>query len=398
MRHCLTLECRGEYDDEGPASGTEFYANMSCVTSYYGRFGNRVAGGCAVVAAAWLLAAGAEGRGADRIVLRNLKIISDRQVVSLDVDGVRLDQGPPVTWDEIERGTIAGDKQADFDRLLKELGTPLFQIRQRLTVGDYQGLVGPAESVYPRYAERRSETAYMVMQALMWARLAEGRREAAVEPYLRCYEYLKATRAGGNLPGERRLAFDPATAVSSELPPVWFDADSAKAALPGVYQAVLAMQQPRPAGTLVYYGTLALAAGETNVALRMLQGVPDQPRLTAELRDIALAGATVRLETSLDKLLPQNRPLALYWLGLAKTADKDEEVRRAGVLQLLYLPALHGKQFPDLAGAGLYHAMQTLAELGDAKGSVEVRKELLVRYPQTVHAARVKAESGLNKP
>ena len=53
------------------------------------------------------------------------------------------------------------------------------------------------------------------------------------------------------------------------------------------------------------------------------------------------------------------------------------------------------------AAAGLYRAMQTLSELGDVKGSVAVRKELLLRYGHTYYATVVKsqsAKSGQEKP
>jgi hypothetical protein len=149
------------------------------------------------VAIAFVLFGTAAPACADRIVLRNLTVISDKTVAAFDEDGVRLAGGGVVTWDEIERATVAADKQAAFDAMLAELGTHLYRIRQRLTVGDYEGLLSHAEAVYPRYRTRRSETAYMVCQAVMWGRLAARRREEAVEPYWRCYELLR--RAQGEL-------------------------------------------------------------------------------------------------------------------------------------------------------------------------------------------------------
>jgi hypothetical protein len=75
-----------------------------------------------------------------------------------------------------------------------------------------------AESLYPRYANRKGITAYMVMQATMWTRLAAHQREQAVEPFLRCYAYLKQNGQTGQsvkLPGRRRLIVDMKTAVSA---------------------------------------------------------------------------------------------------------------------------------------------------------------------------------------
>lgn len=340
---------------------------------------------------------------ADRIILRNLTSISDRKVTSFDEDGVKFESGDPVTWDEVEKGTVEPARQAAFDKMLKELGEPLFHIRRRLKVADYDGLLRPAESVYPRFAGKKSETAYMVAQALMWARMAAGKREGAVEPYLRSFECLRGTKGmAANLPGDRRLTFEADTAISPELPPVWFDAKSAKEAMPSVFEAVKSMQDPRPEGARIYYGTLALAAGDFENAQRVLSGIKGENRTVAELRDIAQAQqeiqsgkpgpALVKLTVDIDGLSPQNQPIGLYWLGLSKVGRKEEPARREGVLLLLNLPALYGRSHPELAGAGLYQAMHALEAMSDTKGSNAVRKELLARYAHTVHAAKVKGE------
>src|SRR4051794_28875506 len=87
---------------------------------------------------ACLLAATADS--ADRLILRNLDIITDRTVTALDEDGLILDAARAngsnrITWDEVERGKVAFDPTR-FDALLAELGPPLYRIRQRLKIGD----------------------------------------------------------------------------------------------------------------------------------------------------------------------------------------------------------------------------------------------------------------------
>ena len=357
-----------------------------------------------VLAASAIGCLAAQSARADRIVLRNLKIISDRQVESFDEDGVKLDDGATLTWDEIETGKIDPAKQEEFDRQLAALGPPLFQIRQRLTRGDYLGLLEPAEAVYPTYAARRSRTAYLVCQALMWGRLAAGKREQAVEPYLRCYAYLSTYEStDAVLPGDRRLAYDPKTAMSPELAPVWFDAEAAKGALPGVVKAAGELPKPILAGARVYYATLALAAGDLETGRNAINGLRDEDPGARELRDIVLAQAELlaggageavaRLEESLDEVSAESRPLALYWLGRAKIASDDPSLQREGVLQLLHLPAVFGQKHPDLAAAGLYDAMQSLAALGEDSQSVAVRKELLQHYANSPQAEKVKSAS-----
>jgi hypothetical protein len=343
---------------------------------------------------------------ADRIVLRNLKVISDRTVAAFDVDSVRLDNGTSFSWDEIEKASVAADKQSAFDAHLRELGEHLYRIRQRLGTGDYAGLLPHAEAIYGRYADRASDSAYMVIQAVMWGRLAVGRREASLEPYLRCLVYLHSRPASKvQLPGDRRLRFDAATGMTPELMPVWFDAEAARGELPHVYRRIGEMARPRPGGVYVYYVTMALAAGERELADKVIDAgaIPAAPAALAELRGIIdaqreiMAGqpgaATSVLATAGDRISAANRPLALYWLGTSRTAGGDGDERRRGALDLLRIPALHGRESPELAAAALFRVMNLLADSGDSRGSVAVRRELLERYGQTYYAAHVRGES-----
>ena len=191
--------------------------------------------------------------------------------------------------------------------------------------------------------------------------------------------------------------------MCDDLPPVWFDATAAKAALPEVSAAISKMAQPRPAATRIYYASLAIAAGDPDTARKALAGVGNgNPRL-AQLQLILKAQQEVasgspgesvsQLEKLDSELAPANRPLALYWLGMAKVAREENAVRLAGVLDLLHLPAVYGESSPALAAAALYQSMQTLEELGDLRGSIAVRSELLSKYGQTYHAAKLTADN-----
>lgn len=334
-------------------------------------------------------------RAADRIVLRNLEILTDKTVTEFNEDGIQLDDGSRLTWDVIERAKVAS-RQADFDRMLSELGTHLYRIRQRLKVGDYRGLVTHAEALYPRYANRWSDTAYMVCQALMWGRIASGQREAALEPYLQCFQWHRKCRSQGRkveLPGERRLQVDLARGVTAELAPVWFDQPAAAKALPAVAAAIRALETPRPPGIRVYYGTLALTAGQPETAAKALEGLEGMEAMKAiiaaqdEVMRSEVGSGVERLRSQLGDLDAETQPLALYWLGRAKLIDSNRQVREEGLLNLLKVVAVFGDKQPELAAAGLYEAMQVLARDGDSKGSIAVRRELLDRYGQTWHAA-----------
>ena len=201
---------------------------------------------------------------ADRIVLRNLEVITDKEVTGFDEDGVRFQDGSQVSWDRIESGRVSTDQQARFDQLLGQLGSHLYRIRQRLLTGDYRGLLTHAESVYPRYSDRRGETAYMVFQALVWSRLAAGQREGALEPYLRCYECLKESGdLAGRLPGDRRPLIDLETGLTPELPPIWFDTEAAKQAVQPVSAVISGMNKPRPAGRTDLFCDVGLGGRRT---------------------------------------------------------------------------------------------------------------------------------------
>ena len=357
---------------------------------------------------AWVAAAAVIGpfasadraRAADRLILRNLDFVLDRTVVEIDEDGVRLDAALPgggdrLTWDRIERGTVALDQER-FDKLLAELGLPLYRIRQRLRVGDYAALAEPAEAVYPRLSGRRSPTAFMVCQAVVWSRLAAGRREAAVEPYVRLCELVRSNPGWmADLPGERRMTIDPATALSNELTPIWFDAQAAAAALGGVEQAIRGMTQPRPAGIYVYYATLALTAGQPEEADRVLGALVSDDRL-AQWRSVVLAQREVlagRPDAALATLLEQRgelteacRPAALYWLGRGQLLSTDPMTVSGGLLDLLTLPAEYASRDRELAAAGLYEAAAALDKLKDARGAAALRQELARQYGGTYHA------------
>ena len=307
----------------------------------------------------------------DELLLRDFTRIRDAQLRQFDEDGVVLQDGRLLGWDQIQRGTVSGDRQAAFDQFLEALGEPLFRIRKRLAAGDYRELSAEAESLYERYRGRQSGTAYVVCQAVMWSRQARGLRESAVEPYLRCFRILRTQPDDAiDLPGERRLTIDRVTGMSPDLAPVWFDAQAAKDALPGVLQAVAELPAPRPEGTRVYYGTLALAAGNTEEARRVLTGIEGQQPALARFREIALAqvdvatgnpqGAVQRLEGLPPADSVETQPLRLYWLGVARLQSPDRLTQQAGLLDLMVIPAVYSDQHPELAAAALYRAVETV--------------------------------------
>ena len=168
-------------------------------------------------------------------------------------------------------------------------------------------------------------------------------------------------------------------------------------------QAIRSLAQPRPDGVYIYYATLAVAAGETAEAERVLALLNRPQEPLATWRDIVLAqqelagdspGAAIeRLRSRGDALPELCRPVAVLLIGLADVRSSDGNVCREGLLNLLTLPAAYGKEQPELAAAGLYHAAAWLDKLKDAAGAAAVRRELASRYAGTYFEAGLRGEA-----
>lgn len=343
---------------------------------------------------------------ADEIVLRNGNAITDL-VIKMNVDGVHF-KGRVVGWDEVDTGRVTGGKQAEFDKFRESLGLKLFRIRSRLETGDYIDLLRHVEDIYPTYVNRRSKTAYMVFQGLMWARLAKGLRAEALEPYFQCYIYLRSLgQSPVQLPGDRRLNWDPETGMTADIPPVWFDAKTARSTLPKVQAVVRALPGTPPAAAFIYYGTLAMAAGDRPVAEEFLRHellvqMASRNKGVAQLQQVVLsqldildgkhAAVISRLKGSWRSYSKSNQAIALYWLGQAGVGSVVPGQREEGMLRLLYLPALYGTESPELAGAGLYHSMKTMNELKQTKAVQSLRKELMTDFGHTYFGRQVLKE------
>jgi hypothetical protein len=348
---------------------------------------------------AWiLLFATASSQAADRIIFRDLTIQSKRTVVSFDVDGVVLDNGTVLAWDRIKQATIGGDQQL-FDQRLTQLGLPLLRIRQRLRTEDYRGALEPGEKLLPLYMGRRSESAFIVMLAATWGRIASGRNEDALVPYLHCLDWLRS-RGEDKVPwpGPRRLATDLETGICQDLPPLWTDKAAAKKVLADVGRAVGAMQRPWPPGVRIYYASLARAADAED---RLNSALRDLPNTTfwQLYRAIAVSpttdvGMVQRLQVGIDEGDPMQRSLALYWLGRMTLDDGSTIEQDTALVRLIRVAALFGGDYPDVASESLLLVMRHLQETGDAVGAVSVRREILERYRTTAAADQIQRKSG----
>jgi hypothetical protein len=336
----------------------------------------------------------------ERILLRGGAVRAGAKV-TFNEDGVKLgDQW--IGWDEISSAILTSE-QARFDKMLKELGDPLFRIRGRLEKEDYSGIEQYARPLVPIYAKRRSATAYMVLQGLLRSRLENGQPEQALEAHLLCLECFRELTKSLQRPRPawREVQIDPRTGFAKDLLPIWFDAKAAKEAWPGVRKAMDALEKPIPPGVYLYAATLALAAGEAVAADELLKQTPKDEKVVNEMLRVIAAQREVEaresgqaveaLAKTIDQFSSPSKPLAHYWLGLGLIQSKDVQKKKAGVLQLLHVPALYASDSRELSAAALYHAVKALESLQDPR-SGDLGEELFRTYPNSLHAAKRKVE------
>ncbi|QDU73141.1 hypothetical protein Pan97_01080 [Bremerella volcania] len=346
---------------------------------------------------------------ADRLILRDLRLLGNITVIGFDEEGVKVTDNSMIPWHEIELGTVSPDKQADFDRLRKELGDPLFRIHQRLKVGDYAGAREPAETIFDRYKDRDSKVAYMVCQATMWGRLAEGDRAAALEPYFCCLRIMKKsarTSEVTQLPGSRSLDYDKQTGLTSDLLPLFFDRDKAAKALPKASVAATSIGSGAPDGVLVYMAALAIAAENFSQAEswknRIRSGNPTLKQwpviLTAQSRIQTgdLIGARADLEPLIYSFETWNQPVAWYLMGISGARSSEFLRIENGVLDLLHVPPLFGNDHPELAAAALAETYSALRRIQQPEQAQDIRRQLLLFYGGTTHAEQIRQATQSN--
>jgi hypothetical protein len=345
---------------------------------------------------------------ADEIILRDLTVIKNVRVVSLDVTGVHLSDGRELTWDQIDSGKITSSDQLQesFDSKLADLSLPLYRIVTRLQGKEYQSLAEPAEKLYPLFVGKTGDTARMVNLAVLRSRLYLAEREKAVDAYLRCLE--ETRHDGGDITqiaGEPVLLIHSKTGLCSQLSPIWFDEKAAKAALPYVLRAIADMEKPYPAAARAYYANLASSAGDFDRAEFILEGFNRDSRDEKELAQICQAYLELHRGDEPNMLkkmfywqsfLPLHQPLAIWLYGtwqLDQQQSSDEAARAMALL--LQIPASFADQDPDLAAAALWVCREQFIEDNPAKAE-RLKQEILGKYPKTYFgrkAARLESDA-----
>lgn len=344
-----------------------------------------------------------QSASADELILRDWTRLAEVTVTRFDEDGVTLEDGRQFGWGQIESGEVSDDEQAAFDQLVHELGEPLFRLRQRLRLGDDDQVLELARSLWPRFRDRSGETALIVSSGFARGLIAAGRREEAVLPYQVFLHGLlvrdEATAINEALAEQAQREFglliDAPTGLCRNLLPIWQDRQAAESALPHLLAWLATDPSPVPPSTHVYVASLAAFSGDSETAQRQQAAIPLATDALIELRTVIEwqlelqqdpAMSIRSIESNLDKLLPVNQAIALYWLGVAGLQGNNEVRQQTALLQLLRIPAeLSGES--DAAAAALHRVVEFFGSpVAGALGADQqaiVRAELLRAYPNS---------------
>ena len=85
---------------------------------------------------------------AEPIVLRDLSLIRGKTVSDFDDASITLSDGTRLTWDQILKARVPGNRQTEFDLKLQQLGLPLFRLKTRIGNGDWIGAAEISGAIY----------------------------------------------------------------------------------------------------------------------------------------------------------------------------------------------------------------------------------------------------------
>ncbi|MEC9094933.1 MAG: hypothetical protein VX438_19655 [Planctomycetota bacterium] len=345
---------------------------------------------------------------ADEIVFRNLKVISDVNIESFDPDGISLSNGKQLTLDTILSAKLK--QQQEFDKILDQVGNPLFRIRLRLKNQDFENLQTQLEQVYSIYANRKSLTASLVHIAKFHESLLLGKWEIAALSHFKLVTLANANQENASYIDSLGYQFDRATGLSDLINPFDFKKESLVENWDSIVAAYRNLPENRPSGLDFYFFCLAKAANR-KVAPELVSNrlkTSFLENLFLDTLPLATGHETnaSQIEVARGKLLEiqldaktSNLYRALFYYVSGQLELKSEQGDpNEGLLNLLRIHAEYGQMLPTLSAAALKSAYDVLnrkvlsgKEL--PKNAKSIASELLSRYPSSIYAKplRIKA-------
>lgn len=318
------------------------------------------------------------------IVLRDLTLIENVRIESINIDGLVLAGGLRYSWADILQGNV-GDQQVEFDSALTNIGLPLFRIRSRMENGNFAELQPMTASLVSQIGTSQGRTAYITWAAAFHDQLTRGNREAAVVPLLKLLSI--RDKAGDLSELETRLGLQfGEDGICLNLLPIWFDDDAAADALLNFQDG------PWDAASKVYLRSLQNEVPSWGNSMRFHdENSAWLPVLSAQ-SSLFTGNYQEVIETlgnSELKLNPSQRAIALYYLGQALRAARPENpdaVDNRWKLTLLQIPAEFQSRFPELSAAAIFQVIDGCKASTDELDSL--RGELTGRFSNTFHGRR----------
>lgn len=325
-------------------------------------------------AAALLMLSGA---AFGQVALRGGERISE-PASAVSVEGVRV--GPRlIPWDRVRvvEGELAGEAEAWLD-----IAEKLWRARARLERGDAAMAEPLFEEVFESLRGSPGPTALAAAEGLLRCRLARGARAAAVEPWL---EVKRLRREGALVEFRGPPVIDAEWGLAPALPPVWGQdagaealgreaggrsADFVVAALDDLYR----WSALRAAGVDGTSATAPIVGEEEggDPAVALVQAMVEAQHGEGMTRERARERLAAGLSRDLGTWREAWRRAAI---GLSLTSSPEPAARRAGLLELLQIPARFSGSQPDLAGLALREAARVLEMDGDTEGAAALRNE-----------------------
>ena len=355
---------------------------------------------CSFIVVCWLLIAAhpAWTNAQVQLVLRDLATVT---TTSLDIQEfyIELDGGKKYYWDEVLHSSgLSENDQNIFDHRVNTFGLPLYRIRHRLTIGDWTSLSEIIDEfvqlIGTQPAKRLDErTSYLLKLAKLRARLADGNREESLVLFFELCQIdlgdssIRKDFHSGDFSNEE---ID--TGFTTQILPIWFDEFTSR----GVLNEIGAQElnpADLPDGKLIYLSSLHAAAGNQDHAKKFNEELStrDSSLVQVWLPIVQAQSNPTSEDTQLSqvyrKMTGPPRAVANFVVAMENT-DKPDGYDLA-VLDLLFIHANYGKQFPTISS----HALKLAADISEKAGNLEeaniIRSDLVENYgDQTIAGKR----------
>ena len=339
----------------------------------------------------------------DELRLRSGKLLDAIRILSVDEDGVVLDDGRRFPLDSIQSAKL--EQQARFDELHGKISLDLFRLRVRLQRDDVESLSAQLEKLYPVFQNRNSRSAVVVMLARLRHCVQQGHWDLAIGAHFRLFTL--ATNSTENASELKRLGYriDNQSGMTGEIFPGGVSKAQVLENWESILKAYRGLPDPHPSGLEFYFFQLAKIAEvevEPEISSRRLK-LTSLERLLLDHSQVALTGTEPEeLKRVRDQLADQAFQTgdtlfhkAFFYLARGLVVAQMEAKGGAGnpnqgLLDLLRIHAEFGKQTESMSAAGLFHAARLFRARGMPDAEKSVSEELFTRYPSSDFAKQLK--------